>query len=110
MLRSGRWLGLAYLALAQARTIPESSRDAVRSATALPTDTSKFLSGSSEIITLTSTDGSPAVVTLDYGHSVEGIPSFEVVSADGDASIFEITYGESKAVLDRYLVSITTKV
>ena len=110
MLRRGRWLGLAYLALAQARTIPGSARDAVRSATALAIDASKFLSGSNETITLTSTAGSPAIVTLDYGHSVEGIPSFEVVSADGEASVLEITYGESRAVLDRYMVSIAAKV
>ncbi|KAH7318039.1 hypothetical protein B0I35DRAFT_408995 [Stachybotrys elegans] len=35
--------------------------------------------------------------------SVEGIPTFEIVSASGDTSVFEITYGESKAALGMYM-------
>ena len=54
--------------------------------------------------TLTATDDNHAVLILDYGHSVEGIPEFEVVGSEGDTSVFEITYAESKAALGNYMV------
>ncbi|CEI67897.1 hypothetical protein FVEN_g7821 [Fusarium venenatum] len=58
--------------------------------------------GSDDIINLSS-DGSKAdIVVLDYGHSVEGHPTFKVVSASGDTSGFELTFAESKAALNRY--------
>lgn len=40
------------------------------------------------------------VFIIDYGESFEGHPTFEVTSASGDTSGFEISYAESKAVLD----------
>ncbi|KAH9895388.1 Six-hairpin glycosidase-like protein [Xylariomycetidae sp. FL2044] len=45
----------------------------------------------------------PAVVVLDYGQNVEGIPTFEIISQEGDTSKFEITYSETKAGLDLYM-------
>lgn len=52
-----------------------------------------------------SSDGSrPNIVVLDYGHSVEGHPTFQVVSASGDTSGFEVTFAESKAALNLYMV------
>lgn len=55
---------------------------------------------------LTATAGVPAIVTLDYGHSIEGIPTFEVVSVEGDTSVFEITYAESSTALSSYMVRL----
>ncbi|PRP84670.1 glycoside hydrolase family 78 protein [Planoprotostelium fungivorum] len=46
--------------------------------------------------TLSSSNGTPSIVILYYGHNVEGIPTFEIVSASGDTSIFEISYAESQ--------------
>jgi len=58
-----------------------------------------------DTITLSS-DGSKAdIVILDYNYSVEGHPTFEVVSRSGDTSGFELTFAESKAALSLYMVS-----
>ncbi|AEO55772.1 glycoside hydrolase family 78 protein [Thermothelomyces thermophilus ATCC 42464] len=54
-------------------------------------------------IVLSSTTTESATLVLDYGANVEGIPSFEVVGATGDTTVFEITYSESKAGLDLYM-------
>lgn len=64
----------------------------------------KFIVGSSGIEKLTS-NGTSSIVILDYDHEVEGIPSFEVLSKAGDTSLFEITYAESLAAFDTYMVS-----
>lgn len=55
---------------------------------------------------LNADNGSSAIVILDYGQSVEGIPEFEVLNTTGDTSVFEITYGESRGALDQYMVSV----
>lgn len=65
----------------------------------------EFITVSHGVITLDSRSADPAIHTLDYSHSVDGIPAFEVVSAKGDTSVFEITYGESSAALKMYMVS-----
>lgn len=70
---------------------------------------SNFITPGEETQTLTATKGSPAVTVLDYGESVEGIPDFEVVHAEGDTSVFEITYAESKAALTEYMVCKRTR-
>lgn len=54
------------------------------------------------VLSSSTTEGSIRV--LDYGANVEGIPSFEVVSATGEEPVLEITYSESKAGLDSYMV------
>jgi hypothetical protein len=64
----------------------------------------KFIVGSSGIQKLMS-NGTSSIVILDYGHEVEGIPSFEVLSKAGDTSLFEISYAESLAAFDTYMVS-----
>lgn len=90
---------LALVALAQARTItrqqPVSARD----------DASNFITSTSNITTLDAANGSLAVVILDHDWNVDGIPTFEVVSQEGDTSTFEITYAESSAALNTYMVS-----
>lgn len=55
-------------------------------------------------IVLSSTTAEGGILVLDYGANVEGIPSFEVMSATGDTQVFEITYSETKAGLDLYMV------
>jgi hypothetical protein len=55
-------------------------------------------------IVLSSTTTEGGILVLDYGANVEGIPSFEVIHATGDTRVFEITYSESKAGLDLYMV------
>ncbi|ETS77973.1 hypothetical protein PFICI_10035 [Pestalotiopsis fici W106-1] len=87
---------LALLALAQARSVRPRQL-------AITSNSSDFISSTTEITTINATDGSPAVVILDYGWSVEGIPSFEVISKEGDTSTFEITYGETSAALNSYM-------
>jgi hypothetical protein len=55
-------------------------------------------------IVLSSTTIGGGILVLDYGAEVEGIPAFEVVSATGDTSVFEMTYSETKAALSLYMV------
>ncbi|CAG7562628.1 unnamed protein product [Fusarium equiseti] len=54
-------------------------------------------------ITLSSNGSKADIVVLDYGYSVEGHPTFEVVSRSGDTSGFELTFAESKAALNSYM-------
>lgn len=103
MLRPTSWLSLGlYLAsLTQARTILGRQVE-----TAPENDTpAQLITGLDGVVRLDSTSSSPAIVTLDYNRSVEGIPTFEVLTAEGDTSIFEITYGESHGALSNYMVS-----
>lgn len=64
----------------------------------------KFIIGSPNVQVLTS-NGSSSTIILDYDHEVEGIPSFEILSNTGDTSLFEISYAESLAAFDTYMVS-----
>ncbi|KAL0780371.1 hypothetical protein CaCOL14_001706 [Colletotrichum acutatum] len=59
--------------------------------------------GSNETTALTSDGTTASIVVLDYGHNVEGFPTFEVISASGDTSSFEISFAESKVALDSYM-------
>lgn len=63
-------------------------------------DNSDIVFGSNSKFTLRGSPSALGVVVLDYGANVEGLPTFQVVSASGDTSRLEITYGETKAVLD----------
>lgn len=63
-----------------------------------------FITGSTDVQVLTS-NGTGSIIILDYDHEVEGIPSFEVLSNTGDTSLFEISYAESLAAFDTYMVS-----
>jgi len=59
-------------------------------------------------MTLSGATTAPSIIVLDYGANVEGHPTFEVLSAAGDTSGLEITYSESKEVLDSfYMVRLT---
>jgi len=78
------------------------------SCTASDTRNAKFVAGSDGIQTLTA-NATNSVVILDYGHEVEGIPSFEVLSHQGDTSLFEISYAESLASFSQYMVCLATK-
>lgn len=67
--------------------------------------------GSNGTVTLKGTASAPGVVVLDYGANVEGHPTFQVLSATGDTSVLEITYSETRAVLDSfYMASVSLKV
>lgn len=58
--------------------------------------------GSNGTVTIKGSTTAAGVVVLDYGFNVEGYPTFQVVSATGDTSKLEITYSETKAVLDGF--------
>lgn len=74
---------------------------------ALPRDASAGLTKAQNgPIVLSAIKDAPGILVLDYGVETEGIPEFEVVSASGDTSVFEITYSETKAALDRYMVRL----
>ncbi|KAF7714833.1 Alpha-L-rhamnosidase [Penicillium ucsense] len=51
-----------------------------------------------------SSDGkTPGVVVLDYGKDVEGYATFHVTKRSGNTSVFEMSYSESRALLDEYM-------
>lgn len=54
---------------------------------------------------LCSNGSTPSIVVLDYGRNVEGLASFEVIRRAGDTSVFEMSYSETRALLDSYMVS-----
>lgn len=98
------WLSLAISVPVKATSIPDGARRGIRRDETPVSEPSKLITSSDEIYVLGASDGSDPIAILDFGHSVEGIPEFEVVSADGDTSVFEVTYGESKIALDHYMV------
>lgn len=91
----------ALSAVSQARPNPGPAQVIPRS----PATSSGLVTSTNETTVLSASADTPRIVTLDYGHAVEGIPSFEVVSVDGDTSAFEVTYGESLAALGTYMVT-----
>ena len=53
-----------------------------------------------------SSDGiTPSVIVLDYGQDVEGYATFDVTRKSGDTSQFEMTYSETRALLNSDMVS-----
>ncbi|OQE69652.1 hypothetical protein PENNAL_c0130G06707 [Penicillium nalgiovense] len=52
------------------------------------------------VLKLSSDGKTPAVVVLDYGSNVEGFASFDVARKSGNTSIFEMTYSETRALVD----------
>jgi hypothetical protein len=91
MLEIAKLLPLASLAIAAA------------SYNASETHHAKLTTGSSGVQTLNAS-AVGSVIILDYGHEVEGIPSFEVLDHQGDTSLFEISYAESLASFSQYMV------
>ncbi|RYC91404.1 hypothetical protein BFJ63_vAg5703 [Fusarium oxysporum f. sp. narcissi] len=65
-------------------------------------DKSAVVYGSKGTVSLSSDGKKPDIMILDYGENVEGHPTFEVVSASGDTSTFELTYAESKFAFSNY--------
>jgi hypothetical protein len=65
-----------------------------------PMSSEATIFGSNGTITLKGNSTTPTVILLDYGHNVEGFPTFEIVSASGNVSGFKIRYSETKAVLE----------
>lgn len=55
-------------------------------------------------ITIQSDGITPGIVIIDHGTNVGGFPTFQVVSHSGNTSIFEMTYSESRKLLDDYMV------
>jgi len=99
---------LACLTVAEAAATPRSQPlHPVHQAN----DSLPAIFGSNDTTTLKGTAAAPGVIILDYGANVEGHPTFEVLSATGDTSGLEITYSETRAVLDSfYTVSLTPQV
>jgi hypothetical protein len=102
---------LAYLTAAEAAAARSfQSRQPVQqyNHTCQGIDSLTPIFGSNDTITIKGTTTTPGVVVLDYGANVEGHPTFQILSATGDTSQLEITYSESRTVLDSfYMVSIS---
>lgn len=78
---------------------------AAATSNASKTHHAKFTYGSNGI-QLLNANATSSVVILDYGHEVEGIPSFEILSHQGDTSLFEISYAESLASFSQHVVCV----
>lgn len=99
------WVVLPLISLSEARAVLDSAPIPDRPIDLSKSASSDFITLSDGFIVLDSTSAGPAIHTIDYGRSIDGIPAFEVVSTEGDTSVFEITYGESSAALKTYMVS-----
>ena len=58
------------------------------------------------VFKLSSNGVTPSVIILDYGKDVEGYPTFNVTRKSGNISIFEMSYSETRAMLDSHMVSL----
>lgn len=95
----GGWVAAAAAAIHRPRSLQLVGReDSVWSAnSSLAT-----VFGSNDTMSIKGSPTAPGVVVLDYGSNMEGYPTFQVVSATGDTSMLEITYNETRAVLDGF--------
>lgn len=59
------------------------------------------------VLKLSSNGVTPSVIILDYGKDVEGYPTFNVTRRSGNTSIFEMSYSETRAMLDSHMVSLS---
>lgn len=57
-------------------------------------------------ITLRSNASHDDIFIIDHGVEFGGLPTFEVLHHSGDTSGFEMTYSETRALLDKYMVCI----
>lgn len=57
-----------------------------------------------ETITLRSDGIYHDIFIIDHGLNVAGLPTFQVLGRSGDTSQFEMTYSETRALLDNYMV------
>ncbi|USP74650.1 glycoside hydrolase family 78 protein [Curvularia clavata] len=99
---------LASLAGAETALEPTlQSRQLVRQSTLpYPANVSAVpIYATNETLILKGSESTPSVIVLDYGANVEGFPTFQVLSATGDTAGLEITYSESRDVLDSFYMS-----
>ncbi|KAI0016405.1 Six-hairpin glycosidase [Xylariomycetidae sp. FL0641] len=87
------WLPLAALVGSSSCVRQEPARREVES---------KITYGSEGEVRLQANASTPGVVILDYETLAEGFPTFEVVSAEGDASVLEFTYSDTLAGVALY--------
>lgn len=102
---------LALLAYVAGASVPISQPRQLVQHSSLPcpaNDSMVPIYGSNGTVTIKGTNSTPHVIILDYGANVEGIPTFQVISATGDTSCLEITYSESREVLDSYYMVCTS--
>lgn len=59
---------------------------------------------STKTITLKSDGNTPDVQIVDFGQDYEGHPTFEVVLASGNTSVFEVSFAEGYTAFDSYMV------
>lgn len=57
-------------------------------------------------ITLRSDGFHHGIFIIDHGVEFGGLPTFEVLHHSGDTSGFEMTYSETRALLDKYMVFV----
>ncbi|SPO07404.1 related to alpha-L-rhamnosidase C [Cephalotrichum gorgonifer] len=69
-------------------------------------NTADLILGRADSITLLSDGKVPDILIIDYDQDVEGFPTFEIVEAKGDTSVFEVTYGETRAAVDQYPAAV----
>lgn len=92
------WL-LAFIGLA------DSSTPAYRQLTFTDSTKSGIVVNESHVSKLRSDGITPSVIILDYGKDVEGYPTFNVLRRSEKTSVFEISYSETRAMLNFYMVS-----
>lgn len=56
------------------------------------------------VLKLSSDGKTPAVAVLDYGRNVEGFAFLDVARKSGNTSIFEMTYSETRALVNTGMV------
>jgi hypothetical protein len=66
---------------------------------------SSFPAKNGTVLKLSSDGETPSVLVLDYGRSIEGYATFEVIRSSGNTTVFEMSYSETRALLDNYMVS-----
>lgn len=101
-------LSASLTAFAAAASIRTPHRNADTRGTPKLAEIPPFITAQDDPIVLSSTTGKPGILVLDYGVETEGIPTFEVVTATGNTSTFEMTYAETEAALALYMVRSQT--
>lgn len=103
-MRPSQLVLLACVAGAEAALEPTlQSQQFVRPSTLpCPTNSVVPIYATNGTIMIKGSESTPGVIVLDYGANVEGFPTFQVLSATGDTSGLEITYSESREVLDSF--------
>lgn len=98
---------ITLIDIISARSITPYSKLFAKSARGTPQNDA-IIYASNGTTTFSSNGTAASVVVLDFGRNVEGKPTFEVVSASGDTSVFEISYGETEAAFSVYMVRCST--